>query len=152
MTIRRTELLKKEITDKLYNSENRFNEMFALGHPVLGHYDRHVLAMTRENLDSKSDIATELGWRDWKIEQLNERIKEFEQIQEKNETKQYFCYYDNNEIIEQNTLIVIVRGENAEEVLSHLLEKFRFTFKRYWRIKEIVKNETDTIDFFAWSK
>lgn len=147
MTSRRKELLKK-----LYDSENRFNEMFALGHPILSHYDRHVLAMTRENLDSKSDIALELGWRDWQIEQLNERIKEIEQIQEKNETKQYFCYYDNNEIIEQNTLIVIVRGENAEEVLSHLLEKFRFTFKRYWRIKEIVKNETDTIDFFAWSK
>lgn len=147
MTSRRKELLKK-----LYDTENRFNEMFALGHPILSHYDRHVLAMTRENLDSKSDIALELGWRDWQIEQLNERIKEIEQIQEKNETKQYFCYYDNNEIIEQNTLIVIVRGENAEEVLSHLLEKFRFTFKRYWRIKEIVKNETDTIDFFAWSK
>lgn len=151
MTSRRKELLKK-----LYDTENRFNEMFALGHPILSHYDRHVLAMTRENLDSKSDIATELGWRDWKIEQLNERIKEIEQIQEtidkENETKQYFCYYDNMEIIEQNTLIVIVRGENAEEVLSHLLEKFRFTFKRYWRIKEIVKNETDTIDFFAWSK
>lgn len=152
MTSRRTELLKKSITDNLYDTENRFNEMFALGHPILSHYDRHVLAMTRENLDSKSDIALELGWRDWQIEQLNERIKEIEQIQEKNETKQYFCYYDNNEIIEQNTLIVIVRGENAEEVLSHLLEKFRFTFKRYWRIKEIVKNETDTIDFFAWSK
>lgn len=147
MTSRRKELLKK-----LYDTENRFNEMFALGHPILSHYDRHVLAMTRENLDSKSDIALELGWRDWKIEQLNERIKEIEQIQEKNETKQYFCYYDNNEIIEQNTLIVIVRGENAEEVLSHLLEKFRFTFKRYWRIKEIEKNKTDTIDFFAWSK
>lgn len=147
MTSRRKELLKK-----LYDTENRFNEMFALGHPILSHYDRHVLAMTREKLESKSDIALELGWRDWQIEQLNERIKEIEQIQEKNETKQYFCYYDNNEIIEQNTLIVIVRGENAEEVLSHLLEKFRFTFKRYWRIKEIVKNETDTIDFFAWSK
>ena len=147
MTSRRTELLKK-----LYDTENRFNEMFALGHKILSNYDSHVLAMTRENLESKSDIALELGWRDWQIEQLNERIKEFEQIQEKNETKQYFCYYDNNEIIEQNTLIVIVRGENAEEVLSHLLEKFRFTFKRYWRIKEIVKNETDTIDFFAWSK
>jgi hypothetical protein len=65
-------------TDKLYESKNRFNEMFALGHPVLTHYDNHVLAMTRENLDSKSDIAAEMGWRDWKIEQLNERIKELE--------------------------------------------------------------------------
>lgn len=34
--------------------------------------------MTREKLDSKSDIAAELGWRDWQIEQLNERIKELE--------------------------------------------------------------------------
>ena len=74
--------------DKLYDSENRFNEMFALGHPVLSHYDRHVLAMTRENLDSKSDIATELGWRDWQIEQLNERIKELESQKHINEIKE----------------------------------------------------------------
>ena len=62
--------------DKLYAPENRFIEMLTLGHPVLSHYDKHISAMTREKLDSKSDIAAELGWRDWQIEQLNERIKE----------------------------------------------------------------------------
>ncbi|MFQ0994873.1 hypothetical protein ACGH6Q_07600 [Gilliamella sp. BG2] len=65
-------------TDKLYDPKNRFNEMFTIGHPFLSHYDRHITAMTRERLDSKSDIATELSWRDWQIEQLNERIDELE--------------------------------------------------------------------------
>ncbi|MWN90987.1 hypothetical protein GQ597_09760 [Gilliamella sp. Pra-s65] len=73
--------------DKLYSPENRFNEMFTLSYPVLSHYDKHVLAMTREKLDSKSDIAAELGWRDWQIEQLNERIKELESQKHINEIK-----------------------------------------------------------------
>jgi hypothetical protein len=34
------------------------------------HYCRHVSAMTREQLHSKSDIAAELGWRDMKIAEL----------------------------------------------------------------------------------
>jgi hypothetical protein len=35
-----------------------------------GHYCRHVMAMTREDLHGKSDIAAELAWRDWRIAQL----------------------------------------------------------------------------------
>jgi hypothetical protein len=73
--------------NKLYSPENRFNEMLTLSYPVLSHYDKHVLAMTREKLDSKSDIAAELGWRDWQIEQLNERIKELESQKHINEVK-----------------------------------------------------------------
>lgn len=34
------------------------------------HYCRHVSAMTREQLHSKSDIAAELGWRDMQIAKL----------------------------------------------------------------------------------
>ena len=34
------------------------------------HYCRHVSAMTREQLHSKSDIAAELGWRDMQIATL----------------------------------------------------------------------------------
>lgn len=34
------------------------------------HYCRHVSAMTREQLHSKSDIAAELGWRDLQIAEL----------------------------------------------------------------------------------
>lgn len=34
------------------------------------HYCRHISAMTREQLHSKSDIAAELGWRDLKIAEL----------------------------------------------------------------------------------
>lgn len=34
------------------------------------HYCRHVSAMTREQLHSKSDIAAELGWRDMQIAEL----------------------------------------------------------------------------------
>ncbi len=32
------------------------------------YYCRHVSAMTAEGLHSKSDIAAELGWRDWQID------------------------------------------------------------------------------------
>ncbi|AXH72139.1 MAG: Eae protein [Siphoviridae sp. ctdc_1] len=39
-----------------------------------GHYSRHVSAMTREELNSKSDIAAELGWRDWQIEKLQQQV------------------------------------------------------------------------------
>lgn len=104
-------------TDKLYDSENRFNEMLTLGHPVLSHYDKHVLAMTREKLESKSDIATELGWRDWQIEQLNERIKELESQKHINEIKAHgiqeaLKYIDDNS--------KIVTGDiNACSLLSY---------------------------------
>ncbi|MBV4365873.1 hypothetical protein [Erwinia phyllosphaerae] len=40
------------------------------------HYSRHVSAMTREELNSKSDIAAELGWRDWQIAKLQQQVKE----------------------------------------------------------------------------
>ena len=39
-----------------------------------GDYSLHVLAMTRESLDSKSDIATELGWRDMQSDKLREAL------------------------------------------------------------------------------
>ena len=42
------------------------------------HYGKHVHAMTREQLHSKSDIAAELAWRDQNIEQLQARIAELE--------------------------------------------------------------------------
>lgn len=35
-----------------------------------GYYCRHVAAMTREGLHSKSDIAGQLAWRDREIDQL----------------------------------------------------------------------------------
>ncbi len=34
------------------------------------HYSRHISAMTREGLHSKSDIAAELAWRDARIAEL----------------------------------------------------------------------------------
>ena len=49
------------------------------------HYSRHVAAMTREKLHSKSAIAAELACRDWKIERLIENeqatLKTIETIQ-----------------------------------------------------------------------
>ncbi|AXW87780.1 hypothetical protein AU509_07340 [Lonsdalea britannica] len=39
-----------------------------------GYYYRHVLAMTRESLDSKSEIAAELGWRDMQNDKLREAM------------------------------------------------------------------------------
>ena len=41
-----------------------------------GYYIRHVSAMTKEGLHSKSDIAAELGFRDMRIDQLNHRINQ----------------------------------------------------------------------------
>lgn len=40
-----------------------------------GYYCRHVSAMTREQLHSKSDIAAELGHRDMIIAELLEALK-----------------------------------------------------------------------------
>jgi hypothetical protein len=34
------------------------------------HYSKHVNSMTSEDLHSKSDIATQLAWRDQEIERL----------------------------------------------------------------------------------
>lgn len=51
---------------KRYDSERDIMEMDRAGN----YYCRHVSAMTREALHSKSDIAAELGWRDMQIDQL----------------------------------------------------------------------------------
>lgn len=40
-----------------------------------GYYCRHVSAMTAEQLNSKGDIAAELGWRDMQIARLNEQVQ-----------------------------------------------------------------------------
>jgi len=41
-----------------------------------GYYGRHVQAMTREKLHSKSDIAAELGHRDMTIDELLKELIE----------------------------------------------------------------------------
>lgn len=41
---------------------------------VGGHYMRHVMAMTAEQLHSKSDIAAELAWRDSQIAELQRKL------------------------------------------------------------------------------
>lgn len=45
-----------------------------------GYYFRHVIAMTKEDLHSKSQIACELGWRDMKIDELQQKL---DQVNEK---------------------------------------------------------------------
>ncbi|UIL51563.1 hypothetical protein LZU96_15195 [Pantoea agglomerans] len=42
------------------------------------HYGNHVMAMTAEQLHSKSDIAAELGWRDMQIAALEAKVKQLE--------------------------------------------------------------------------
>jgi hypothetical protein len=49
-----------------------------------GYYIRHVSAMTKEGLHSKSDIAAELAFRDMQIDQLNQRINQL--LTERNAT------------------------------------------------------------------
>lgn len=51
--------------------EKQYAERDAMALDEAGnHYFRHVLAMTAEQLHTKSDIAAELGWRDFKLEEL----------------------------------------------------------------------------------
>ena len=84
------------------------------------------------------------------LKEAIECIKEIEQIQETiDKEKQYFCIYEDYGITKER-LIVIIRGKNIVEVSSHLLERFTFTTRRGWTVKEIEKNKTDTIDFFAY--
>lgn len=54
-----------------YDYEGRFNyddDRFS------AHYAKHVDAMTRESLHSKSAIAVELAWRDFEVERLRESL------------------------------------------------------------------------------
>ena len=41
-----------------------------------GYYIRHVSAMTKEGLHSKSDIAAELGYRDMLLDSLGAKVSE----------------------------------------------------------------------------
>lgn len=43
-----------------------------------GHYSRHVSAMTTEKLNSKSAIAAELAYRDYRIKELEDALNKFE--------------------------------------------------------------------------
>lgn len=53
------------------SEEKQYAERDLMGVDVTGnHYCRHISAMTREQLHSKSDIAAELGWRDMQIAEL----------------------------------------------------------------------------------
>lgn len=56
------------------SEEKQYAERDLMGMDVAGnHYCRHISAMTREQLHSKSDIAAELGWRDLQIAELKEQ-------------------------------------------------------------------------------
>ena len=48
-----------------------------------GHYFRHVDAMTGEGLHCKGDIACQLGYRDMKIQSLQEQLKEAKEALQK---------------------------------------------------------------------
>ena len=50
-------------------SEYKERDIMALD-SVGNYYCKHVMAMTSEKLHSKSDIAAELGYRDYVIDQL----------------------------------------------------------------------------------
>lgn len=43
-------------------------------HNLTPHYSRHIAAMTTENLNSKSDIAAELAFRDMEIARRDEML------------------------------------------------------------------------------
>lgn len=61
------------------SEEKQYAERDLMGMDVAGnHYCRHISAMTREGLDSKSDIAAELGWRDMQIAALQQKLEQAE--------------------------------------------------------------------------
>lgn len=60
---------------------NQYAERDAMALDKAGnHYCRHVVAMTKEGLHSKSDIAAELGFRDARIAELEELCGEAYQV------------------------------------------------------------------------
>ncbi|MCO6565783.1 MAG: hypothetical protein J6581_10160, partial [Apibacter sp.] len=63
----------KNISHQLYDAKNRFNEMFDAD-PNLKHYNKHMHSLINGESGELSEIATELSWRDWKIEQLNQQL------------------------------------------------------------------------------
>ena len=68
-----------------------------------GYYIRHVSAMTKEGLHSKSDIAAELGFRDMRIDQLNHRINRL--LTERNATGLAIDHALNGDLPEQHGLL-----------------------------------------------
>lgn len=56
--------------DKQYDKDRDIVELDMLGN----YYCRHVLALTRENLVGKSEIAAELGYRDLMIDRLQREL------------------------------------------------------------------------------
>jgi hypothetical protein len=42
-----------------------------------GYYCQHIMAMTEEELHDKMDIAAELAYRDYKIDQMQMQLEEF---------------------------------------------------------------------------
>lgn len=63
------------MNEKQY-AERDIMELDELG----GYYTRHVMAMTGENLHSKSDIAAELAFRDMQIEKMREDLNDYCQL------------------------------------------------------------------------
>ena len=55
------------------------------------YYIRHVSAMTREGLHSKSDIAAELAWRDLEIDRLKGLVGEELPTQNENQALAAEC-------------------------------------------------------------
>lgn len=56
-----------------------------------GHYMRHVMAMTAEQLHSKSDIAAELAWRDSQIAALQQKLDELVGLVENVDNSHCMC-------------------------------------------------------------
>lgn len=68
---------------KLYDPRNRYDELFKQDYLGQTHYDKHIYAISHEKLYAKTDIATELAWRDRQIEILTKQRDELnKQLQE----------------------------------------------------------------------
>lgn len=69
---------------KLYNERDAF-ELDQAGK----YYTKHIVAMTKEGLESKGDIAAELGHRDMLIDQLKAQLKQ-SQVEQKDAVRDAF--------------------------------------------------------------
>lgn len=77
-----------------------------------GYYTRHVVAMTKEGLHSKSDIAAELAHRDYEIDKLKAQVEQLRKASMK-----VFFNYNNNlslvDVMKELTKVIDAHQLNA---------------------------------------
>ena len=84
-----------------------------------GHYCKHLMAMTAEDLHSKRDIACELAYRDKRIAELEQDLREMDAENDRLSTERF------NEGMERAAKITDKweLGKNAAEAIRKEIDK-----------------------------